>query len=144
MKIMMNDHWSRKTAMNTCLIWSLIIVNNSMNKHEKDRSCKYHVWNRNQLIIIMSFAYDVKKNHTMKCLVHKWSVLINVPFMTPTPCIQFRQIFHFYNTVKIKSPPLKRNGVFSGKYSLITDNVQLCRFLQMPDFFSLLQAISEK
>ena len=56
------DEWSliKKTAMNTWLLWSLIIVNNSKRKHEKDRSCEYHVWNWNQLIIIMSFAYDVK------------------------------------------------------------------------------------
>ena len=57
------DEWSliKKTAMNTWLLWSLIIVNNSINKHEKCRSRKYQVWNRIQLIIIMSFAYDVKK-----------------------------------------------------------------------------------
>ena len=57
------DEWSliKKTAMNTWLLWSLIIVNNSIKKDYNDRSCKYHKWNRIQLIIIMPFAYDVKK-----------------------------------------------------------------------------------
>ena len=57
------DEWSliKKTAMNTWLFWSLIIVNNSIKKDYNDRSCKYHKWNRIQLIIIMPFAYDVKK-----------------------------------------------------------------------------------
>ena len=82
MKIMMNDHWSRKTAMNTCLTLLLIIVNNSMKKHEKDHSGKYlksDPADHHHVICIWC-----EKNHTMKCLVHKWSVLINVPFMTPT------------------------------------------------------------
>ena len=57
------DEWSliKKTAMNTWLFWSLIIVNNSIKKDYNDRSCKYRKWNRIQLIIIMPFAYDVKK-----------------------------------------------------------------------------------
>ena len=57
------DEWSliKKTAMNTWLFWSLIIVNNSIKKDYNVRSCKYHILNWIQLIIIMPFAYDVNK-----------------------------------------------------------------------------------
>ena len=57
------DEWSliKKTAMNTWLLWSLIIVNNSIKKDYNVRSCKYHILNWIQLIIIMPFAYDVNK-----------------------------------------------------------------------------------